>query len=183
MIALKLQYLLCVLLMGKYGTLAANLINICHYIVVPQNRNSRPGRDIGSCESLVNHDFQKLLTISVEFLHIYIWKQLHFLSRWNNVEVVRSVCLTPVSMATWRFHTLWHFTCSLYQRIAYKNECLWVQWYKYFHEWKMRWSIQQGEAEVNGTFHLTRNENICSIAQMRKHSLFVLHNLHKDSNF
>ena len=46
----------------------------------------------------------------------------------------------------------------------------------------MNCSIQQGKAELNGTFHLSQNENICSIAQMRKHSLFVLNNLYKDLN-
>ena len=43
----------------------------------------------------------------------------------------------------------------------------------------MKCSIQRGE---NGTFHLSPNENICSNARMRKHSLFVLYNLYKDSN-
>ena len=41
----------------------------------------------------------------------------------------------------------------------------------------MKGSIQRGEAELNGTFHLPPNENICSIARMRKNSLFVLYNL------
>ena len=40
----------------------------------------------------------------------------------------------------------------------------------------MKCSIQRGEAELNGTFHLSSNENICSIARMKKHSLFVLYN-------
>ena len=44
----------------------------------------------------------------------------------------------------------------------------------------MKCSIQRGEAELNGTFHLSPNENICSIARMRKHSLFVLYNLYKE---
>ena len=38
-----------------------------------------------------------------------------------------------------------------------------------FMRWKMKCSIQRGEAELNGTFHLSPNKNICSIAQMRKH--------------
>ena len=46
----------------------------------------------------------------------------------------------------------------------------------------MKCSIQRGKAELNGTFHLSPNENICSIVRMRKHSLFVLYNLYKDSN-
>ena len=46
----------------------------------------------------------------------------------------------------------------------------------------MKCSIQQGEAELNGTFHFSPNENICSIARIRKHSLFVLYSLYKDSN-
>ena len=37
----------------------------------------------------------------------------------------------------------------------------------------MKCSIQRGEADLNRTFHLSPNENICSIARMRKHSLFV----------
>ena len=40
------------------------------------------------------------------------------------------------------------------------NECLWVQWFKYFHEMK--------DEMLNGTFHLSPNENICSIARMKK---------------
>ena len=52
-----------------------------------------------------------------------------------------------------------------------------------FMRWNMKCSIQRGEAEFNGTFHLSPNENICSITRMRKHSLFVLYNLYKDSNF
>ena len=51
-----------------------------------------------------------------------------------------------------------------------------------FMRWKMKCSIQRGEAKLNGTFYLSPNENICSTAQMRKHSLFVLYNLYKDSN-
>ena len=51
-----------------------------------------------------------------------------------------------------------------------------------FMRWKMKCSIQLGFASLNGTFHLSPNENICSIARMRKHSLFVLYNLYKDSN-
>ena len=31
----------------------------------------------------------------------------------------------------------------------------------------MNCSIQRGEAELNGTFHLSPNEIICSIARMR----------------
>ena len=40
----------------------------------------------------------------------------------------------------------------------------------------MKCSIQRGEAELNGTIHLSPNENICSIARMKNHSLFVLYN-------
>ena len=45
----------------------------------------------------------------------------------------------------------------------------------------MKCSIQRGEAELNDTFHLSPNENIYSIARMRKHSLFGLYNVFKDS--
>ena len=43
----------------------------------------------------------------------------------------------------------------------------------------MKCSIQQGEAKLNGIFHLSLHENIHSTAKMRKH-LFVLYNLYKD---
>ena len=46
----------------------------------------------------------------------------------------------------------------------------------------MKCTIQRGKAALNGTFHLSSNANICSIVRMRKHSLFVLYNLYKDSN-
>ena len=51
-----------------------------------------------------------------------------------------------------------------------------------FMRWKIKCSIQRGEAELNGTFHLSPNKNICSIVRMRKHSLFISYNLYKDSN-
>ena len=39
----------------------------------------------------------------------------------------------------------------------------------------MKCSIQRGEVELNGTFHLLPNENICSIARMRNiHYLFYI---------
>ena len=39
----------------------------------------------------------------------------------------------------------------------------------------MECSIQRGEAELNGSFHLLPNENIRTIARMEKHKLFVLY--------
>ena len=50
-----------------------------------------------------------------------------------------------------------------------------------FMRWKMKCFIQRSEAELNETFHVSPNENICFIARMRKHSLFVSYNLYKDS--
>ena len=38
----------------------------------------------------------------------------------------------------------------------------------------MKCSIQRGEAKLNGTFHSSLNENICSTAQMKKHYLFYI---------
>ena len=32
---------------------------------------------------------------------------------------------------------------------------------------RIEWSIQQGEAKLNRTFHLSPNENICTIARMK----------------
>ena len=49
--------------------------------------------------------------------------------------------------------------------------------------WGERWNedeifhstrIELGFASLNGTFHLSPNENICSIARMRKHYLFYI---------
>ena len=37
-----------------------------------------------------------------------------------------------------------------------------------FMRWKMKCSIERGETELNRTFHLSPNENICSIARMNK---------------
>ena len=48
---------------------------------------------------------------------------------------------------------------------------------------RWRWNIPfNWEAELNSAFHLSPHENICTIARMRKHLLFVLYNLYKDSN-
>ena len=38
----------------------------------------------------------------------------------------------------------------------------------------MKCSIQRGEAELNGTFHLSPNVNICSIALINIHYLFYI---------
>ena len=46
----------------------------------------------------------------------------------------------------------------------------------------MKCFIQRGEAELNVILHLSLKEKNCSIAQMRKRSLFVLYNLYKDLN-
>ena len=41
--------------------------------------------------------------------------------------------------------------------------------------WKMECSIQRGEANLNRTFHLSLNENICTIARMKYiHNLFYI---------
>ena len=39
--------------------------------------------------------------------------------------MVRSVCLTLVSMATWRLHTIWHFTVPVYMADLYAWQALW----------------------------------------------------------
>ena len=46
----------------------ADLINICHFIVVHLNRVYEGDQNIGSCENLVRYNFQNLLTIVAEFL-------------------------------------------------------------------------------------------------------------------
>ena len=45
-----------------------NRSELTHCIVVPQNQNTRPGRDIGSYESLESYDFKELLIILAQFL-------------------------------------------------------------------------------------------------------------------
>ena len=80
------------------------------------------------------------------------------------------------SFGEWNFHS---FTFREYSiQIMNVYECNGTN---IFIRWKMKCSIQRGEAELNSTFHLSPNENICSIARMRKHSLFVLYSLYKDS--
>ena len=108
--------------------------------------------------------------------------------RTSNFYEDLSCCLvnTFVHVTHWQKHTITHLkmvhltTWPCY-RIQIMNvyECNGTN---IFMRWKMKCSIQRGEAELNGTFHLSPNENICSIARMRKHSLFVLYNLYKDSN-
>ena len=48
-----------------------------------------------------------------------------------------------------------------------------VQWNKYFHSVKMKCSIQLGFASLNGTFHLSPHENICTIALINIHYLYT----------
>ena len=45
-----------------------------------------------------------------------------------------------------------------------------------FMRWKMKCSIQRGEAELNGTFHLHRMKIFVPLHEWKKHSLFVLYN-------
>ena len=63
---------------------------------------------------LESNDFYNLPTILAQFGQTHIWKQLLFMSRSNVEKNVHSVCLTPVSMAMWCIHTLWHFTVPAY---------------------------------------------------------------------
>ena len=49
-----------------------------------------------------------------------------------------------------------------------------------FMRWKIKCSIQWGKAKLNGTFHLSPKENICSIAWM-ENIHYLKCNLYKDS--
>ena len=70
--------------------------NVCPCVVVPKNQISRQGRDIGSCESLVNYYSQNLMTILVQFLQICI-STFHLIEiTWR--KMARWVCLKLVSM-------------------------------------------------------------------------------------
>ena len=73
MIALVIEYLPYVLPMVKIWHFSGKFDD--HLSIVlwfRKNRNSRQGRDIGSCESLVSYNFQNLLPILAQFLQIYI---------------------------------------------------------------------------------------------------------------
>ena len=114
----------------------------------------------------------------------------------------KHMCHYPASSVMWQFiicseingPELWYSTWFYDDFVHHKRPygCIWLWWVcnsiqimnvyecngtNIFMRWKMKCSIQWGEAELNGTFHLSPNENICSIAGMRKHSLFVLYNL------
>ena len=44
-----------------------------------------------------------------------------------------------------------------------------------FMRWEMEFSIQRGKAELDKTFHLSPNENSCTIARMKSiHYLFYI---------
>ena len=49
-----------------------------------------------------------------------------------------------------------------------------VQWKKYFHSVKDEMYIQLGFASLNGTFHLSPHENICTIALINIHYLYTM---------
>ena len=62
------------------------------------------------------------------------FKSPFLLEKLGQVLVSRSVCLTPVSMATWRSHTLWRFTIPEFSKVQTANAdsslCSWkcVYW-------------------------------------------------------
>ena len=43
-----------------------------------------------------------------------------------------------------------------------------------FIQWKMKHTIQLDLASLNGTFHLSLNENICTIALINIHYLYTI---------
>ena len=58
--------------------------------------------------------FQKF-TDKFSFFKYTFKRSSNFLSHWNNMEkMARSICLNPVSLKTWRLHTLWRFTVLAY---------------------------------------------------------------------
>ena len=78
----------------------------------------------GSCESLVRFDFQNLLTILALFLKkrtsSYNFCPIEITWR----KLVRSVCLTPVSMATWLLHNMtstFHCTNAFADKVIRHN--------------------------------------------------------------
>ena len=68
----------------------------------------------------------------------------------------------------------WFVDYNMFMYHYTNNEWLLVRWYRYFHEVKES-PIQGGEAKLNRVFHLSTNENICTIAQMKNiHYLFSI---------
>ena len=64
------------------------------------------------------------------------------------------------------------FSCYIKQIM---NVFSFMQWNKYFHKVKDECSIQLGFASLNGTFHLSPHENICTIALINIHYLYNIH--------
>ena len=117
MIALVIQYLLCVLPMVKIwhfsGKFDQHLSLYCGS-VKPKFKTGLGYRFLWG-ESLVRFNFQNLLTILAQFLQYTFNSNSNFYPieiTWR--KMTHSVCLKPVSMEMWRMHTLWRFTVPAY---------------------------------------------------------------------
>ena len=112
------QYLLFVLPMGKDMALQRSIWS--RFVTIlwfhKAEISDRDGRSV-----LVRALWITISKINWQFWHSFvkniIESSYNFYSNditWR--KTVRSVCLKPVSMETWRLHTLWRFTLSAYRR-------------------------------------------------------------------
>ena len=72
---------------------------------------------------LVRVSWDMISKIYWQFWHSFFKNALESGYNFNPIEImwrkmIHSICLTPVSMATWHLHTLWRFTVSAYTSAA-----------------------------------------------------------------
>ena len=91
----------------RYGTSAANLINICHLYWGSVKPNFHTGPGDRFLWDMISKNYWQFW----QFLQKYTWKQYSCIPievMWR--KMVCSVRVKPMSVATWRLHTLWCFT-------------------------------------------------------------------------
>ena len=77
------------------------------------------------------------------------------------------------------------FVCEFWFCTSYIKQIMnvfsFVEWNKYriFILWKMKCTIQFGFAKLNGTFHLSPNKNICTIALINIHFCILFTDNHE----
>ena len=88
------------------------------------NEKSGRGFALSDADTLLQSNQASISWIFALFFDTSFQRAHLNFSHWNNTEknVVRSVCLKPVSMATWRLHTLWRFTFTAYTPSESKHE-------------------------------------------------------------
>ena len=115
--------LLCVLPMWKLWHFSCKIWSTLILSLYCGSVKPRRGRDIGSCKSLVRCYFQYLPKILALFLQKYTWKQLQFLSHWNNMEKNGTFSLFDTGV-NGNVNVCIHNDVSLYQRIRRRREVI-----------------------------------------------------------